>query len=93
MTTQGNEGICVGIRMRPLNDREKSGGQEKIFQCQAERNTVTQVYHGQPVENQTYQYDKVFDEAASTHQVYSHIAKDIVKGVMNGINGTIFACK
>jgi hypothetical protein len=77
--------------MRPLNEREKNSGQDKIFQV--DRNTVSQIYHGQPVENQVYNYDKVFDESASTREVYSHIAKDIVTGVLNGINGTIFACK
>lgn len=77
--------------MRPLNEREKNSGQDKIFQV--DRNTVSQIYHGQPVENQVYSYDKVFDESASTREVYSHIAKDIVSGVLSGINGTIFACK
>jgi hypothetical protein len=36
---------------------------------------------------------KVFDENSTNSDVYSHIAGDIVKGVMTGINGTIFACK
>ena len=90
MSAKG-EGICVGIRMRPLNEREKNGGQEKIFQV--DRNSVSQIHHGQPVENQTYSYDKVFDENATTREVYSHIAKDVVSGVLNGINGTIFACE
>ena len=90
MSAQG-EGICVGIRMRPLNDREKSSGQDKIFQV--ERNSVAQIHHGQVVDNQVYNYDKVFNESATTSEVYRHIAKDIVTGVLNGINGTIFACK
>ena len=89
----GREGICVGIRMRPLNEREISNGQDKIFRCINDRNAISQVKDSQLVEGQTYHYDKVFDERSSTVEVYSHIGRDIVQGVMNGINGTIFACK
>ena len=92
--TNQSEGICVGIRMRPLNEREKTAGQDKIFQCCTEINTVSQILpNGQAVDNQTYHYDKVYDEGASTREVYSHIAHDLVQGVLHGINGTIFACK
>ncbi len=91
-SNRGSEGICVGIRMRPLNDREISSGTYKIFNCQTSCNAVSQMNKdGQAVE--TYYYDKVFDEHSSTVDVYDHIGKDIVKGVMNGINVTIFACK
>lgn len=75
--------------MRPLNERERNSGQEKIFQVDG--NSVSHMNHGQPVE--TFSYDKVFDETISTEKVYAHIAKDIVAGVLKGINGTIFACK
>ena len=88
-----SEGICVGIRCRPLNERELNNGQDKIFKCFKERNAISQVKENQPVEGQTYFYDKVFDESSTTVEVYTHIGKDIVNGVMNGINGTIFACK
>ena len=91
MSTQGHEGICVGIRIRPLNEKEKRDGQEKIFV--STENTVSQVFNGQAVDNQTYSYDKVFSETCSTREIYSNIALQIVKGVMDGINGTIFACK
>lgn len=90
---KSSEGICVAIRMRPLNDRETNSGQEKIFKCLNNCNAVQQVKDNLPVEGQTYYYDKVFDETSNTANVYSHIGLDIVQGVMSGINGTIFACK
>jgi hypothetical protein len=87
-----NEGICVGIRMRPLNEREVHSGTEKIFRCQSSNNSVMHINKdNQPVE--TFHYDKVFDETTTTRDVYDNIAKGVVGGVMNGINGTIFACK
>ena len=98
MESNGNkqsEGICVAIRMRPLNEREVNSGQEKIFKCQTDRNAVCQTYRDsdQPVEGQVYHYDKVFDESSSTDDVYSYIGSNLVKGVMSGMNATIFACK
>ncbi len=106
------EGICVGIRMRPLNEREIQSGQEKIFKCVPNCNAITHVNTADTGPGQTYYYDKVslyclisfrtitcdlqlqvFDEGSSNADIYSHIAGDIVRGTMNGINGTIFACQ
>jgi hypothetical protein len=87
------EGICVGIRMRPLNEREISSGQVSIFRCLPHSNTIAQFKDGATLEGQCYSYDKVFDETSSTEAVYAHTCADIVKGVANGINGTVFACK
>ena len=89
---QNSEGICVAIRMRPLNDREKSNGEEVVFGCTS-NNSISQVRGDQVVEGQTYSYDKVFDEGATTAEVYTHVGKDAVRNVAAGINGTIFACK
>ena len=65
-TLQAQEGICVAIRMRPLNERELSGGQHELFRC-LPNNSVGQLKDGQPLEGQVYYYDKVFDENTSTH--------------------------
>lgn len=91
--TQSSEGICVAIRMRPLNEREISGGQEASFRCTSRDNRISQLKDNQVVEGQTYYYDKVFDERATTAEVYTHVGKDAVRNVASGINGTIFACK
>jgi hypothetical protein len=87
-----SEGIFVAIRMRPLNEREISSGQEKIFSCFGNNNSVCQLKENQPLDGQAYYYDKVFGEACATQEVYNHTAKNIVQNVVNGINGTIFAC-
>lgn len=79
--------------MRPLNEREIMSGQQKAFSCINANNAVAQMRDGAPVEGQIYYYDKVFDENATTVDVYSYIGRNLVQGVMNGINGTIFACK
>jgi hypothetical protein len=87
------EGIRVAIRMRPLNEREISGDQDKIFKCQILHNAISQMKDGQPIEGQTSYFDKVFDESAANADVYGYIGSEIVQGVMAGLNGTVFACK
>ena len=87
------EGICVAIRMRPLNEREITGGQEAVFRCTSKDNRISQLKDNQVVEGQTYFYDKVFDERATTAEVYTHVGRNAVKNVAAGINGTIFACE
>ena len=66
MDPQGNaassskgEGICVGIRMRPLNDREIQSGQEKIFKCVPNCNAITHTNTADTGPGQIYYYDKV----------------------------------
>ena len=87
-----SEGICVAIRMRPLNERELNGGQVPVFRVK--ENTVEQMTkEGQAIDGQLYHYNQVFGETAQNKDVYSYIARDVVRGVVQGINGTIFACK
>ena len=92
MDKTSSEGICVTIRMRPLNEREVSSGQAPVFKCLKQHNAVAQIRaDGQPIEGQINHYDKVFDENATTTDVYDYVGTKIVKGVVNGVNGTIFA--
>lgn len=87
------EGIYVGVRMRPLNQREIKDSAIKAYRCHSSSNTVYQcTKDGISVDN-GYSYDKVFCEQSTTEDVYQHIGKKIVDGVLRGINGTIFACK
>eukprot|EP01031_Cornospumella_fuschlensis_P007516 gene7516-9314_t len=89
--SKSSEGIRVAIRMRPLNEREVNSGQEKSFRCQTQYNAVTQIKDGQAVDGGTSYFDKVFDESARNTDVYDYVGKEIVQGVMGGINGTVFA--
>lgn len=86
------EGICVAIRIRPLNDREISGQQERAFKCLS--NTSIALCTGDASSDaiQTFNYDRIFDDNSSTKDVYEYTAKESVAKVVQGINGTIFAC-
>jgi hypothetical protein len=88
-----SEGICVAIRIRPLNEKETSSNLDRAFR-RISANSIAQVNNdNQPIEGQIYSYDKIFDDESSTADVYQYVAKDVVRNVVHGINGTIFACK
>ncbi|CAI8038460.1 Kinesin-like protein KIN-7I [Geodia barretti] len=77
------DSIRVGIRVRPLLDREKGGLKWAI---QGE-NTIVPTTPG----NAGFEFDHVFGEASTTDQIYRTITRPIVHSVMQGFNGTVFA--
>ncbi|CBJ28848.1 kinesin family-like protein [Ectocarpus siliculosus] len=93
--SQQETSTTVAIRLRPLNDREKEGGQNKIWRCVPTHNSVTQTSpEGNPLpdgKGTFFTYDRIFDEDSSTQAVYDGAARDIVHSVSRGMNGTIFA--
>ncbi|KAL4618018.1 kinesin heavy chain isoform X5 [Arapaima gigas] len=76
-------GVRVMCRFRPLNDAEVSRGDRFIPQFK-EEDTV--VVTGKP-----YIFDRVLPPNTSQEQVYNACAKQIVRDVLAGYNGTIFA--
>jgi kinesin family protein 5 len=77
--------IKVVCRFRPLNDSEEKAGSKFIVKYP--QNTEDCVSIGGKV----YVFDKVFKPNASQEKVYNEAAKAIVKDVLGGYNGTIFA--
>ncbi|CAI7846896.1 unnamed protein product [Closterium sp. NIES-54] len=91
----GAEKIFVAVRVRPLSGREVAAGEESVWQVldacsirsvfpssaaapsQGERSTPAQTYH----------FDRVFDEQASSLAVYQHAARHVVLSVLQGVNG------
>uniref|UniRef100_A0A3B4ANS0 Kinesin-like protein n=1 Tax=Periophthalmus magnuspinnatus TaxID=409849 RepID=A0A3B4ANS0_9GOBI len=75
--------IKVLCRFRPLNQSEIIRGDKFIPIFQGED---TVIFGGRP-----YVFDKVFPTNTTQEQVYNTCAKQIVKDVLGGYNGTIFA--
>uniref|UniRef100_A0AAY5EQ31 Kinesin-like protein n=1 Tax=Electrophorus electricus TaxID=8005 RepID=A0AAY5EQ31_ELEEL len=81
--TNRNCSIKVMCRFRPLNAAEVDRGDRYIPKFQAEE---TVVIGGKP-----YVFDRVFQSNTTQEQVYNACAQRIVKDVLEGYNGTIFA--
>ncbi|XP_048868601.1 kinesin-1 heavy chain [Brienomyrus brachyistius] len=75
--------IKVMCRFRPLNNAEVERGDKYIPKFQGEDNVVI---GGKP-----YVFDRVFQSNTTQEQVYNACAQKIVKDVLEGYNGTIFA--
>ncbi|KAM3851237.1 kinesin heavy chain [Vipera latastei] len=76
--------IKVMCRFRPLNEAEILRGDKFIPKFKGEDTVV--VGQGKP-----YVFDRVLPPNTSQEQVYNACAKQIVKDVLEGYNGTIFA--
>lgn len=70
-------------RFRPLNDSEVNRGDKYIAKFQGEDTVM--------IATKPYAFDRVFQSNTSQEQVYNDCAKKIVKDVLEGYNGTIFA--
>ncbi|KAM8933540.1 kinesin heavy chain [Pelodytes ibericus] len=76
--------IKVMCRFRPLNGAEIQRGDKFIPVFKGDDTTVI----GQ---SKPYVFDKVFPPNSSQEHVYNACAKQIVKDVLDGYNGTVFA--
>lgn len=77
--------IKVVCRFRPLNPSERnSGSQEIVSFPPGTKDSVN-------IRGKSYLFDRVFGPNATQAQVYEEAAKPIVKDVLSGYNGTIFA--
>ncbi|XP_078281618.1 kinesin-1 heavy chain isoform X2 [Rhinoraja longicauda] len=75
--------IKVMCRFRPLNGSEVNRGDKCICKFQGNETVA--------VGGRSYVYDHVFPSNSTQEQVYNACAKNIVKDVLDGYNGTIFA--
>ena len=71
--------------MRPLSEVEA----EKGSAWKIEGNAIQQA--GRDAADGVYNLDNVFDPIWTTEAVYTHTTKDLVKKVVGGFNGTVFA--
>lgn len=104
---EGEEGILVAVRMRPMNKKESANVDEsssdsataakRVWRVLPSYNSVTQTLPtGAPMKEKVngrtfFSFDKAFGEASSTRDVYDECSKPIVEDVTKGKNGTIFA--
>ncbi|KAI6646163.1 Kinesin heavy chain-like [Oopsacas minuta] len=79
----GSCNIRVVCRVRPLNNNEISlGGEQCVTFPKPNVISLLGAY---------YPFDKVFEPHSTQYDVYDFTAKPIIKDVLNGFNGTIFA--
>uniref|UniRef100_A0A8C4EEM8 Kinesin-like protein n=1 Tax=Dicentrarchus labrax TaxID=13489 RepID=A0A8C4EEM8_DICLA len=80
ITECGVCGVKVMCRFRPLNDAERGRGDKFIPK-----------FNGEDTVGKPYVFDRVLPPNTEQVQVYDTCARQIVKDVLGGYNGTIFA--
>ncbi|KAJ8599152.1 hypothetical protein CTAYLR_008295 [Chrysophaeum taylorii] len=77
-------GLVCAIRVRPLKEREgrcvwKASGDEIALASEEDK------------KSSAFRFDAVFDATTETASVYDRVGREIVDGVLRGVNGTVFA--
>ncbi|KAK8746478.1 hypothetical protein OTU49_017035, partial [Cherax quadricarinatus] len=85
---QVDDSIRVICRIRPLNKSEEAAGSKFVCTFPSSRGQEDQMVS---VGGKVYLFDRVIKPNSTQEKVYDIVAKDIVKDVLNGYNGTIFA--
>ncbi len=75
--------IQVAVRIRPLNQRERTENHDVIMDWSDSQISTPN--------NTPFLFDHIFSPESNNDFVYSHLAKDIVEDCLNGIHGTVFA--
>lgn len=88
------ESVKVVVRCRPLNDKEKQNGNERIVDMSTSLGKVEvrkPTNGGGGEAPKAFTFDSVYDWNCTQRDVYNGTAHPIVECVLNGYNGTIFA--
>jgi hypothetical protein len=84
------ECVKVVVRCRPLNSKEKEDGRQQIVNMDDKSGTcVIQPLNAEP---KTFTFDAVYPPNTEQAVLYKRSAAYIVDSVLEGYNGTIFAC-
>ncbi|KAH7404464.1 hypothetical protein KP509_15G026700 [Ceratopteris richardii] len=82
--------LQVALRCRPLSIAEKSRYKELIH-IENERVVVVSDSNGMKNREKRFSFDFALGPEVKNLEVYNQVASPIIKGVVNGLNGTIFA--
>lgn len=78
--------ISVAIRCRPQIDREREAKTEEFWIVKENEIVPKSIEVDSCV---GYKYDHIFNQTASTKDVYEGVVSPIVKKAVNGFNGTV----
>lgn len=84
--------IQVVVRLRPINDREKTHGTLPVVTASSQDKTVTVVRgSGRRQARSSYAFDNVFSAFTTQEEVFDATLRPILRDVMLGFESTVFA--
>ena len=83
------ERVKVSVRVRPFLDSEKAiDPTSPIESIDKKRNVITIL---KEYDKKTFTYDHLYNDKSTQSEIFDETSKDVVKSVLKGFNGTIFA--
>ena len=89
--SEKNEAVKVCIRCRPLNDNEKSKGNQRVVEVPKDRPEIWVTRPFVNEEPKQFTFDLTYGDTATQEKIYKETSYPIMKNVLEGYNGTIFA--
>ena len=87
MSTKGN--VKVISRFRPMNELEKSNGNEEVAEFTSETSlTFNSIRENHRIR---FNFDRIFPPNSTQEELYNFGVKEIIDGVLDGYNGTVLA--
>ncbi|KAI3324531.1 kinesin-domain-containing protein, partial [Xylariaceae sp. AK1471] len=84
--------INVVVRCRGRNEREVRENSAVVVSAEAAKGKVVELSMGpSALSNKTYNFDRVFSQAADQSMIYDDVVKPILEEMLSGYNCTIFA--
>lgn len=87
-----SETVKVCVRCRPLNSKEKGDGRAQIVHMDEKNGTCVVQAPSDNEPPKTFTFDAVYPPNTEQKKIYQQSAAHIVDSVLEGYNGTIFAC-
>ncbi|KAK6070419.1 kinesin related protein 2 [Seiridium cupressi] len=84
--------INVFVRCRGRNDREVKENSAVVVETEGAKGKLVELSMGpNALTNKTYNFDRVFSQAADQSMIYEDIVKPVLDEMLSGMNCTIFA--
>ena len=85
------ERVQVSVRIRPFSEREKELDPTTSIKSIDQKNGFLTVQKEKEYDKKSFNYDHIYPEDSNQSEIFDETSKDVVKSVLNGYNGTIFA--
>ena len=83
------ERVQVSVRIRPFNESEKEIDPTTPFKSIDKKNNFLKIQ--KEYDTKSFSYDHIYPEDSNQSEIFEETSKNVVKSVLNGYNGTIFA--
>lgn len=90
--TSSEENMFVSVRLRPLNEKEKTREDEECWKVLPQFNSIAlKQKDGGISKRDTFTYDHIYGTESKTQDIYDEMVDPIVSSVVDGVHGTVFA--